>query len=294
MPPEDGRIGGGFSEGELQFASFWVRNRLALRQFGRGALIVVNVLVWGYALWGVLDAFVISYPRESRITQEIAQNQFLAMQLEANRPKDVRVGTVEVFQGTDQRLDFLAEAINPNTDWWTSFTYQFNVAGEMTTPRAGFILPGQRLYLGEFGFTPQTEGAKSGVLVVNNIRWHRLDPAQVGGDYPAWRDRRDQFRTDDVQFHADQLEGVQRVSRSSFTFVNPSAYGFWQVPLIVVLKRSGNRVAATSVVLDRVLPGESRLVNIDWFERLPGVTETEVIPMVNVIDDSVYLPTTQL
>ena len=294
MPPNNNRVGAGFTEGELQFASFWVRHRIMLRQFGYGTLIVLNVGLWGYALWGIIDAYAISYEREANITQQIAENQFIATQLQTNRPQDVKVSTVDVFQSTDARLDFLVQASNPNAEWWPTFTYRFNVGGELTQKRNGFILPGQTRYIGEFGFAPASAGARSGVLVVDDVRWHRVEPAQVGSDYAAWMSRRDQFRTDDVRFLVDQLSGARRLSRTSFNFTKPSAYGFWQVQLYVVLKRGSTPVAATAVTLDRVLPGESRPVNIDWFENLPGVTATEVMPITNFLDESVYISTTQL
>lgn len=299
MPEE--RIGGGFTEGELQFANFWVRNRLLLRKIGHGSLIAINVVLWGYVLWGFLDAYAISYPRESRIAADIARNDFIASQLQGNQPQSVNTSGVTTFQSTDDRLDFLVQATNPNKEWWASFTYRFNVSGEMTPQRTGFILPGQKIYMGEFGFKPTTKGLRSGVLTVDNIRWHRIDPAQVGADYTAWVSRRNLFATEDVKFTADAAPNPSggsaaagKLSRTSFTFVNPSAYGFWNVQLYIVLKRASTPVAATAITLDRVKPGERRPVNIDWFEKLPSITETEIIPIVNFVDESAYLPTEQL
>lgn len=294
MPPSNDRVGAGFTEGELQFASFWVRNKLVIQQFTLGALIVANTLLWGYVGWGLLDAYVISYPRESRIVQDIAQNQFLAAQFEVNRPQSVSVSAVQVFEGTENRLDFLVDAANPNTEWWTTFTYRFNVGGELTPKRAGFLLPGQRRFVGEFGFLPSGAGARSGTFVVDDVRWHRIDPAVVGADYPAWVERYNQFGAEDIQFLPDQISGTTRVSRTQFTFRNPSAYGFWSVQLYVLLRRGNDIVAANAVTLDRVEPGEARPVSLDWFERLPGITETEIQPLVNFLDPSVLIPTTQL
>ncbi len=288
------RIGGGFTEGELTFANFWVRHRIQLRQFGRGALIVINVLLWGFVLWSLLDAFVISWPRESRITQQIAENQFIATSFDANRPQNVQVGPVNVFESTDDRLDFLIPVQNPNTDWWVEFTYRFNVSGEQTPQRSGFLLPGESSYLGEFGFKPATQGARSGILIVENIRWHRTDPSIVGADYEEWISRRNRFDTPDARYTPDLLVAGKRVGRTSFTFRNPSAYGFWSVRLYVILNRANTPVAATTITLERVLAGEDRPVEIDWFEDLPSVTDVEVVPVVNYLDPSVYLPSERL
>lgn len=292
--PDSERIGGGFTEGELEVAGFWVRNHLLIRKIARGTLIAANVLVWGYALWGILDAYAISYPRESRIIAHIAQNQFIASELASNRPQSIQTGPVNVFQSTDKRLDFLVPLINANEQWWVDFTYQFNVSGELTPMRSGFLLPGEKSYVGEFGFAPKTQGARSGVLVVDNIRWHRLDPTQVGDDFGAWLERRKQFRVEDVQFAPVGGTGNAAGSRSHFTFINPSAYGFWNVKLYIVLKRGTATVGATTLTLDRVLSGERRSVDADWFETLPSVTDTEIVPVVNYLDDSVYLPSGEL
>jgi hypothetical protein len=292
--PDGERIGGGFTEGELEIANFWVRNRLMLRRLGRGSLIAINLLVWGYALWGLFDAYVLSYPRESRLTAEIAQNQFVAQSLDSNRPSNVQTGTTNVFQNTDGRLDFLVPVSNSNKEWWVTFTYRFNVSGEYTDVRSGFLLPGEKTYLGEFGFTPKTKGGVTGVLTVDNISWHRLDPAQVGADYPGWVARRNKLSAKDVTFSEEVGAGGTPASRSHFTFANDSAYGFWNVKLYVVLKRGGSPAAATTITLDRLLPGEQRPIDIDWFEKLPSITDTEIVPVVNYLDESVYLPSSQI
>jgi hypothetical protein len=299
MPGFD-RVGGGFTEGELQFASFWVRYRILLRRVGHGVLIALNVVLWGYGLWGLLDAYAISYPRESRITADIANDGFIASQFERNRPQNIQTGAASVFQGTESRLDLVVPVNNPNTEWWAEFTYRFNVSGEMTPARTGFLLPGQKSYLGEFGYKPKTMGARSGVFTADNLRWHRTDPSLVGADYKSWISRRNQLKAEDIQFLTNLPAPAgttgnaasQQLSRTSFTFVNPSAYGFWTVQLYVILKRAGAPVAATSVTLNNVQAGERRPVNIDWFEKLPQVTETEVVPVVNFLDRSAYLPTT--
>jgi hypothetical protein len=290
---ENHEIGGGFTEGELSFASFWVRNRVKIRRLGFGVLIGANALLWGYTAWSLLDAYAISYPRESRIASEIANNQFIATQLETNVPKSIDTDTVNVYQNTGDRLDFLIPVRNPNNEWWAEFTYRFNVSGEPTPDRSGFILPGEQTYLGEFGFKPQTKGSRSGVLSVDNIRWHRVQPGVVGADYAAWAKRRLAFTTEDAKFETNLTVGGKSVSQSTFTFVNPSAYGYWSVKLYVILKRATSPIAATSIVLDRVKAGERRPVTIDWFERLPAISETEVVPVVNILDTSAYLPTGQ-
>lgn len=290
--PENQKIGAGFTEGELQFASFWVRNQVLVRQVTYAVLIGINAMFWGYSLWGFIDAYAISYPRESRITQEIEENSILLRQLSTNQPRGVQTRIVSVFKSTEDRLDMIVPIHNPNEQWYAEFTYRFNVSGELTPVRSGFILPGQTSYLGEHGFTPEKAGGRSAALTVDNIRWRRLDPAIVGADYEEWISRRDAFETSNIEYSTNLKIGGKSISRTSFTFRNPTAYGYWNVGLYIILKRGDAPAASNFIKLSNVTPGDMRQINIDWFEDLPTISDTEVIPVVNFLDESEYLPST--
>ncbi|MFA5129694.1 MAG: hypothetical protein WC477_02095 [Patescibacteria group bacterium] len=294
MPPQqNGSIGSGFTEGELQFSSFWVRNRTVIHRSIIFILLAMAAGAWGYTLWGILDAYAISYPKESRMSQEIVQNAFVAQQFEKNRPQSIATQSTLVFQGTANRLDMITPIQNPNDQWMATFTYRYNISGEQTPEHSGFILPHQSLYLGEFGYEPKTAGGLAAVLTVNNIVWKRIDPSAVGGDYAAWMKDHDAFVIDNVQTKNESQTGGQNVTRTSFTFKNPTAYGYWTVGVTILLERAGDTIAATYIVLNNVQPGETRDVNVDWYERLPLVTDTQIVPVVNFLDPSVYLPSTR-
>jgi hypothetical protein len=291
--PEKQNIGAGFTEGELQFASFWVRNQAIVRKAVYAVLIGVNVIFWGYSLWGFIDAYALSYPRESRITEDIEANGILLRQLSSNQPKSVETRSVSVFQSTDNRLDMIVPIHNSNEQWYAKFTYRFNVSGELTPVQSGFILPGQSSYLGAFGFAPEKAGARTASLTVDNIRWMRLDPSLVGADYDAWIARRDAFEISNVTYDANLRVGSNSISRTSFTFRNPTAYGYWEVGVYIILKRGDAPAASNFIKLTNVRPGETRQINADWFEELPTISDTEIVPVVNFLDDSAYLPSSR-
>lgn len=288
MPPQPATMGG-FSPGELKFAGFWVRNRFFLSRLGRGALIGLNVLLWGYVFWGLLDTYAISYPRESRLTQEIATNQITLQSLEADRPQNIATGNVQVFQTTDNRYDLAVDVSNPNADWWAEFNYRFNLSGEQTPLKNGFILPAGQSVLTELGFSPQTRGGPAAQLVVENIFWHRVDPAQVGASYTDYAAKVFKVSFENVQFTSDLIIGTQRINRTSFDVVNRGSYGYWTLGLAVKLYRGSQILAVNQITLQRVSPGETRHVDLDWFESLPAVTKTEIIPIVNLLDRKSFL-----
>lgn len=282
------QIGGGFTSTELEAANWWVRHRLQLRQAGYAFLIFLIVIFWGYTLWSLLDAYVISYPREARIPSVIRSNDALRSTLTENAPQAIQTSPVASFATTDNRRDFLIEITNPNAEWWAEFDYQFDLNGERTPLRKGFILPNGRRYLAEVGWNG--EGAGDAKLQVDNLKWHRVDPAKVDRDYTSFAANRLQLQTTDPTYANDLQVGTQTVGQTNFSLRNASGYGFWSVELIVVLFRAGAPAGATKLIQTNLKPGETRPISINWFDNITGVANTVVQPNVNILDPNVFLP----
>lgn len=289
--PSYSAAAGGFTPGELKLASFWIRKKFFLVRIGYGALIALDVLFWGYVLWGILDAYAISYPRESRLTQEIAANQITLQTLEIDRPQNMITSNVQVFQTTNNRYDLAVDISNPNANWWAEFNYRFNLSGEQTPLKNGFILPASQSVLTELGYSPKTRGGSAAQLAVENIFWHRVDPAQVGASYADYAAKVFNVRFENIQFTSDLIIGTQRISRTSFDLVNRGSYGYWTLGLVVKLYRGARILAVNEITLQRVAPGETRHIELDWFESLPAVTKTEIASVVNLLDRKSFLPT---
>lgn len=282
----------GFSSGDLQAASWWVKNELKIFFWLRAVLIASNVLVWGYVFWGLLDAYAISYPRESRITLAIAENQRILDRLEQDRPRNVGNSQVLVFPATENRLDMMVDLENSNDQWWVEFSYRFNVSGEQTPTHQGFILPASQTTLTELGYTPKTKGGRSAQLIVENIRWHRVRPDEVDGNYDEFvRKRFGSVGTEHVNFSfAAPVEG-QSLGRTTFDVVNRGAFGYWSIDYVIKLKRGSTVIGVNRVNVRELKPGETRPVELYWADKIQSVSKTEVIPVVNLLDPGVYLPT---
>ena len=287
----DPQIGGGFTEGEIKLAGFWVRHGRTAQRVGYGLLIGVNAVLWLYVLWGILDAFAISYPRESRLTQEIAFNQQTLDALERDRPQNIASGNPLVFEITDNRYDMVVDLENQNEQWWAEFNYRFNLSGEQTPLRNGFIMPQTKIALTELGFRPKAQGNARAQLEVENIRWHRLNPAQIGESYKNYELNRFNVAFENADFDNTLVLGSQTIGRSSFDVVNRGAFGYWSLDLAVKIYRGGTVLGVNKITLTQLVPGESRHVEMDWFEKLPTVTRTEIIPVINLVDPDTFLPT---
>jgi len=283
------QIGGGFTDKELSAANWWVKYHLQLRRAGYAALIVIIIAVWGYVIWSLLDAYVISYPREQQISAIITDNQRQRARLTADAPQSLQIGPVAGFATTGDRRDFLTEITNANASWWAEFTYHFKI-GEKTTPtRKGYILPNGQRYITEVGWKAEgTTGTPE--IEITNLAWHRVNPTNVELDYANFLERRLQLQITQPLYTNNLKVGEQTVGQSSFNLHNASGYGFWSVDLIVVLFRSGIPVGVTQLNQTEIKPGEIRNISINWFDNLTGISNTVVQPNVNVLDPSVFLP----
>ena len=58
------------------------------------------------------------------------------------------------------------------------------------------------------------------------------------------------------------------------------------------LYSGGNIVSADYLVLEQLKSGEKRLVAFNWSGKLPRLSKIEIIPEVNVFDESNIMPQT--
>lgn len=285
----------GFTEGDLKAANWWIRNSIKINFWFRTGLIVSNILVWGYIFWFVIDAYAISYPKESRITLDIAENQQILDRIEQDRPRSINTSQVLVFATTEDRLDVFVDLENANEQWWAEFTYKFNVSGEHTPPKQGFVLPDSQTTLTELGWKPKQPGGRNAQLIVENMRWHRVIPSEVENNYSEFiRKRFSGVTTEHVRYDLASAAEGQRLSRTTFDVVNNGAFGYWSIDYVIKLKRGNTVVAINRINIRDLKPGEVRPIEVYWFDQITGVTQTEVIPIINLLDTNAYLPSERL
>ena len=278
------------TEQELRLAGWWVRNHQRIATIIRWALILLNIVFWCFVLWSLLDAYIISYPREARIPRLIAENQLAVSGLQATVPKPLLPSDVNVFEISGGRKDFLVQLSNSNETWWAEFEYRFRIGDVMSESQKGFILPKSQRYLTQLGSDIATT-SKNAQLVIENIQWRRVDPWAVDRNYAAFAANRLQFEFDDITYRRDLKIGTQTVGQTSSTFSNVSPYGYWNVDITVILYRGTTPAGVTTIGKEQVSPGAKSPIIINWFDNLSGITKTQITADVNILDPKVYQPT---
>lgn len=280
------QIGSGMSDSDLNTATWWVKHKLALRRAGYGTLIAFSIGCWGYAVWSYVDAYLISWPRESRIQKVISQQTVPLEALVSVAPEALQPAETQAFSGTDGRLDFLNSLTNPNTYWLAKVQFRFKVGEQVTETQTVTISPRSTRPLTQLGW----KGSGNGELEVQSIEWKRIPSKLVGGNYDAFSAERQDFTITEPVFTST----AENTGQSDFTITNNSGYGYWHVPLVVTLLRQGVPLTINQVDLQSFKPNEARRMSLQWFDTIAGVDKVEVTPYVDILDPAAYLPSERI
>lgn len=274
------------SNRQLSFGYWYVTHKLLLQRLVTIILLVIDFALIGYLLFLLaLNLGIRQQAHDALIGSLLTNGGFASVGAarDAQLPQNIRVVGIETIpSGT--RADIIATVTNPNARWGASFSYSFSLANGATSPRTGFIFPGETKRLYDLNVEG---GVTAGALNISNITWIREN------NFAELYAARIQFSFSDITFTpAQELEigATIPISRASFTVTNTSAFNYRE-PNFTVLLYSGDTLAGISLVTaERLLSGERVSFSTTWFTRLPRITSVQVIPEINILDQGVYLP----
>jgi hypothetical protein len=274
---------GGVSESQLHWSEWWVNHREQVRKFGIGVFVFVDVILLGIGIWGFVDWLALGGLREENaIRQMTGQNygRFGGVGLE-----EVQIGAPFILPGGTGKVDILATIENRNQSFWAEIEYSYIVGGVEQPSLTTFVLPGQVKYLVHLG--APAESGSSVELKIDRRVWHRA--GMFGAEsLQALYDTRLDIRGENPIFVPSDPLATTPVSSAKFTLANHTAFGYYDVDLLVLLYRADTVVGVNKVRADRLEAGEKKPMEIFWYQLLPQVSRVEVIPDINIYDESVY------
>lgn len=275
-----------------RLSSWWVNNRSRLWQAALGVFFVLDFALVAFAGWTFLDSFAVSYAQERLAVAEMVAygQEDLNARTRAEAAAPLEPGATTVLGLEDGAVDAYAPVVNPNQDWWAEITYVFR-AGEATTPsKTTFILPGKEKHLAAFN-TKELAGARTAELEIQETVWRRVD-RHITKDPATWLEDRLSMEIKDAAFRTDiPLEG-KTIGRASFTVKNTTAYSYYDVPFVILLRRGSSVVGINGTSIASLDAGATQEVSVNWFGALPSVSTVEVVLDLNPFDLETYKPLT--
>jgi len=268
-----------FTDQELKFSYWYITHKLLLRRIFIIFLIATGFLIWFFVIWQLAFWGAYFQLEQYQIKKLIFNDNPGLTAIDSARPRPLQISDPLALAGENDRRDYLAEVTNGNDSWLAVFDYTFDSGGSQTRSKQGFILPTEKKFLVSLG----AEGNVS-TLKISNVSWQRLVKAQA-----VYEDRY-RFKIENDKFLASQQAGEP--SQLVFDITNSSPFSYWQVGVQMFLYSGGNIVSADYLVLEQLKSGEKRLVAFNWSGKLPRLSKIEIIPEVNVFDESNIMPQT--
>ncbi|MFA6533870.1 MAG: hypothetical protein WCT37_01715 [Patescibacteria group bacterium] len=281
---------GGFTGRELAGAYWWVTHRELVHKVLVGFLIFLNVIFWGYALYGLTRYFLVDWNRRQALLRD-AGRDYVNYQYwrEQNQPAPLAFSGIQILPLGEGRYDLAVSVANNNPLWAvTSLQYSFDFANrEKPAIREAWFLPGESKYLVDLGvaakFIPNDINFK-----INAIKWQRV------GDIAAKQAEALNFVISDIKFQsADELKaGKLPISKTSFKVTNNSPYNYWAFNYYILLYSGSRLVGINYLTHDYLDSGETVALEANWFGALSRPDKVEVVPNINILDRSVFRPLT--
>ncbi len=268
---------------ENKFLEWIILHKVQLKITVKVLLIIVSLSLWGYGIFGIVDWAFLSGPAEREGIARLHENLVNYSVRQKVQPLEARA----VALLANEKYDAYARVRNPNKNWSAVFEYGFSIPGEETRMTRGFILPGEEKFLFDLGISVKGKPARA-ELILNAVHWSRIRSTVIP-NYETFRLARLAFDSGVVEYTPALQVAGRAISRASFTVKNNSGFGYFELPLQVILWRGGSIAGINRAIVSNLEPGESRQVDVTWFETLAGITKVEIRPDLNILDDSIYI-----
>ena len=270
--------------------SYWIAtHRPALRKIALGVLIVIDGLLIGYSAfaWGSYAFY--GFWKERAMLRDMASAHvpFKAYR-EKNAPTDVAPGDVSLFDSGNKAgwKDMLATIENPNERWVAEVVYHFEDGENITGTESATVLPLESTYLGVLGFAASTT-VRDPSLVIERTLWSRV-PMRLAPDPAVYIAARRDFTVGEVAVNRPGAtkKDVQ-TTQILFDVTNNTIHSYWSAPFWVLLYSNNTLAGVELVTIEPFDMGEKKRIDLRSLVSRT-VTRAEVIPRLNVFDESVF------
>ena len=268
-------------------ASYWyVTNKLKLKKILIIFLVFFNLGIYGFVGYGVTLVLM----NENNFKNDLA---FLTADLidypywrQVQKPKDLQILEFYSTDGRDRKYDFTVKIRNPNRDY-SGETVNLDLAlgGEVIGSKQSFILPNEEKYFTFFG---KELASGSPEIRISKVSWRRVTKIRFE-EFSAPRLR---FEVSDIEYKPatdSSLKGKIPVSTLNFKIKNNTGYSYWQVGINMILLSAQRVVGVNYLTLESFLSGQTREVEMRWYENLPSVNQFEIIPEIDILNPGIYM-----
>lgn len=280
----------GVSMKNLETGLWWVKNRGNLKKCLIIFLLLICISTVGYSIFNFGYYFIKGMWDDKKMVADMVKTTTVTPDFLAQRSaQDMSLSSVGIIEGVGV-YDIYVSVRNPNPKHWSAFSYCFMAGEKELECGDDFILPNDKKNIMALGLK-STVRPSNVKFVFTKINWMKINP-HIIPNWEKYKRERLQIDIKDVSFKPANLSDLSEkigINSLTFTAANTSAYGFWDAPLSIILSRSNRIVGVSRYSLKEFASYDNKTVQITWPGDLSGVNDIDILPDINIMNESNYL-----
>ncbi|MFH0857062.1 MAG: hypothetical protein V1860_04145 [bacterium] len=276
------------SDKDLERGYWFVTHKVFLSRIAYSIFIAFDLIIILFCAYKLINYYTFeNYAYENFLAENAADQLNYTSINEVIKPSDLQLGSVKILdsgQSDNKKYNLMAEIYNPNDKFRIDFNYQFIYNETSLAQYADYLLPGQKKIIADFSSVIK-DGAAIAEVRLNNVNYNRISK-----EYPSPLD----FMAERMDFKIKNIELIplnlkQDISKIKFNLANDTVYNYWEINLYILLYKDGGIIGADKIAINKINSGETRPVEINWYEYLPPSIKVSVISDVDIFDPQVYM-----
>lgn len=272
----------GLSIKKMNFGLWLAENRENITKFFTIFLIVLSAGFFIYSSYSFFRYFA-SAPQNSLFDQSV---ELISPR---NVVQEIEIGSPQVFV-SNSKYDLAVNLNNPNSRFSAILDYCFSQNETNISCGQNFILPGEEKYILALGQN-LNEGQSQIIFKITNIRWERIDMHTIP-DWSIYSSTRLNLSFENIHFSPPSESGLsEKINLNALYFevLNNSSFGYYELPLNILIFNGSELVAVNRYSLKNFLANEKRSVNLSWPGDFRNVTQIDIRPELNILEEAVFL-----
>jgi hypothetical protein len=281
----------GIATRDLEIGLWYVEHKRQMMMLLYGFLIIVGAISWAYTIYGFAYYLAVGMNQDEILAKQLVETKAIGHDYVLGvGAKDLSISQAEILKSANKKYDLAAQIRNDNQSWWAEFDFYFITPGFETKIMDGYILPRETKYF--FALAQESINfPQDAQLVLENLRWHRLNPHQIP-EWDVYYKEHLNIESTDIKFTPASQSLISEklnLNQLSFNVINNTAFNYWQTGFTILLYSGGGLVDINHYLLDNFMSGQKRSVEISWTADLGRVDKIEIVPEINIMKDDIYI-----
>ncbi len=278
---------GEFGSGQFKWAMWYVKNKVMLYRLAVILLIIFSVTTISFSLWKAVNILVYDLTEKPIIEQQLSASIDYTVLHPRFSPFPIEILNTYVLPGGTERVDALAEVVNPNERYIATFDYYFDFGTTSTARQTAILLPLENKPVAIFGLD-SAEYAGGSNFMIENLHWSRVSAHEVA-DVRSWQEDRLLFNIENFVFGFADSAGEANANSIRFSLKNDTAYGYKNPLFYIGLYQGGTLAGVMKFDLLDFQSLETRQIDLRNFVQNLSVSEIKIFPVIDLYNKEVYL-----